>query len=101
MNVSLHSPHLVLIILPTPTGVAVVDPVLPTTLPLLELLLLLQDTLIMDTAGEDPLTVTGESTTGDNERSSVWSTNDPIEFAPGNDSNDGVGEAIFNQTSCL
>jgi hypothetical protein len=77
VNVSLHSPHLELIP-PTPTGVTVVE--------LLELLL--QDT-------------TGESTRGDSERSSVWSTKDPIEFAPGNESNDGVGEAIFNQTSCL
>jgi hypothetical protein len=87
VTVALHSPHLVL----TPTGVTVVE--------LLELLLLLL--LLQDTAGEDPLTDTGESTRGDSERSSVWSTNDPIEFAPGNESNDGVGEAIFNQTSCL
>jgi hypothetical protein len=81
VNVSLHSPHLELIP-PTPTGVTVVE--------LLELLL-------QDTTGEE----TGESARGDSERSSVWSTNDPIEFAPGNESNDGVGEAIFNQTSCL
>lgn len=87
VNVSLHSPHLVLII-PTPTGVTVVE--------LLELLLLLQDT-----AGDEPLTDRGESTRGESERSSVWSTNDPMEFAPGNESNDGVGDAIFSQTSCL
>jgi hypothetical protein len=63
---------------PTTTGVTVVE--------LLELLL-------QETAGE--------SARGDSERSSVWSTRDPIEFAPGNESNDGVGEAIFSQTSCL
>ena len=90
VNVSLHSPHLVLIF-PTPTGVTVVE--------LFELLLLLL--LLQDTAGDEPLTDRGESTRGESERSSVWSTNDPMEFAPGNESNDGVGEAIFNQTSCL
>jgi hypothetical protein len=73
----------------TPTGVTVVE--------LFELPLL----LLQDTGGDDPLTDTGESTRGDSERSSVWSTNDPIEFAPGSESNDGVGEAIFNHTSCL
>jgi hypothetical protein len=71
----------------TPTGVTVVE--------------LQELPLLQDTGGEDPLTDTGESTRGDSERSSVWSTKDPIEFAPGSESNDGVGEAIFNQTSCL
>lgn len=55
----------------------------------------------MDAAGEDPLTVMGESARGDSDRGSVWSTSDPTELAPGNESSDGVGEAIFNQTSSL
>jgi hypothetical protein len=49
---------------PTLTGVTVVE-VLPAEL------LLLQDILVMDADGEDPLSVTGESARGDKDRGSA------------------------------
>lgn len=47
--------------------------------------------------GDDP----GEPANGERDRYSTWSPNDPIEFARGKDSIDGVGDAIFSYPSSL